>query len=884
MNSRTSNALIVALMTLVLIIGITFGSSTGAAPGDWQEEDFIVSGNTITGLSASGQIRVENDKELGIPTILGVTAIGERAFQAYGLTHAELPITIFDVGAYAFADNQLTTIELPGVVAIGASAFRANRLTDVLLPPSVASIAADTFDMNGRVVAIHTDATGLSSSFTAGNGYVMNPVTVTVRLVNATNGAPIGDGMKLLGNNFNSAELFPAGTDVNVNAPAVAGWTALAPTTQTITGVQEGAELTFEYEFSEYDPIINVTDKIFMTGSVTIDETLIRSWVSAVSGVDGSPIPQSNISVTPTSIDASVAGIHKVSYAVADGVGNSATKTITVTIGANPADAYIGDSAWQYSDFEYGDIYGTVNNTTGTTLIGLSPAGLAKFNGGQTDITLPGTNPYNDNAPITDIAQPRATNPRALGYLAMEGLDLSYMSSLKTIRQEAFKSHQVSSLDFSGCRSLEQIGFSAFLSESATSQLTEIIFDNPYLYSIGADAFGNHRCQTLDLSKLPNLGLNADAYAPGIGTSAFACSADIAYQFLERIVFDNPHLTEIGRDAFKYHCASTLDFSKLPALERIMAGAFTSSNTNGRLAEIIFDNPELYSIGGWAFQFHRCQVLDFSNLPKLGLGADMTDGTSGNPGIGQEAFRCDEDYSQLTEIIFDNEHLASINTNAFFNHLCPELDLSKLPALANIGTSAFRSPSFGQLTEIIFDNPLLEQIGTSAFQNHRCETLDLSSLKALWLIGNSAFLSDANYSQLTEIIFNNPSLTIIGSNSFMYHRCETLDLSSLKKLAYIDSAAFFTNADTSRLTEIIFDNPALFAINGGAFQNHRCETLDLSPLPALTGIGVSVFRTEPEYSRLTEIIFDNPLLTAIDDSCFRNHRCETLDLSSLPAL
>ncbi|MCL2492335.1 MAG: leucine-rich repeat domain-containing protein, partial [Coriobacteriia bacterium] len=256
------NVLILTLITLVILLGIGFGNFTGAA-GTWAEEDFTVAGNTITGFSATGLEKVATDKELLIPDITGVTAIGNNAFQANSLTLLELPASIADIGEYAFADNQLTGITLPGVVTIGANSFRANRLSEVTLPSSVTSIATDAFDLNGRVVAIHTTATGLVSSFSVSNGFVVNPVTVTVYLTNADDDSPIGDGIKLLGTNFNSAELFPAGTNVTINAPSVAGWTAQAPTTQTINNVQAGASATFAYEHTAFAPIITVNDKSF---------------------------------------------------------------------------------------------------------------------------------------------------------------------------------------------------------------------------------------------------------------------------------------------------------------------------------------------------------------------------------------------------------------------------------------------------------------------------------------------------------------------------------------------------------------------------------------------------------------------------------------------
>ncbi|MCL2492195.1 MAG: SpaA isopeptide-forming pilin-related protein, partial [Coriobacteriia bacterium] len=126
-----------------------------------------------------------------------------------------------------------------------------------------------------------------------------------------------------------------------------------------------------------------------------------------------------------------------------------------------------------------------------------------------------------------------------------------------------------------------------------------------------------------------------------------------------------------------------------------------------------------------------------------------------------------------------------------------------------------------------------------------CETLDLSSLPALTEIRESVFRTELEYSRLTEIIFNNPKLTTIGSNAFFAHRCETLDLSSLPALTNINNSAFSSGSlENSRLTEIIFNNPGLYYIHPGAFNYAPLlkGLIDLSASTSLYGIGDGAFR------------------------------------------
>ena len=77
------------------------------------------------------------------------TAISDEAFFAKKLKSVELPGSVIFIGAYAFSDNQLTSVDLPdGLEAIGEDAFSYNQLKSINLPDSVVSIGAYAFSDN----------------------------------------------------------------------------------------------------------------------------------------------------------------------------------------------------------------------------------------------------------------------------------------------------------------------------------------------------------------------------------------------------------------------------------------------------------------------------------------------------------------------------------------------------------------------------------------------------------------------------------------------------------------------------------------------------------------------------------------------------------------
>ena len=858
---------IAAVMALSLIppIALPEALPKALASQSWDVADFTVDATAITGLSPDGYTRLESDKDLVIPPISGVDTIAPHAFQGLELASLVLPSSISVIEQYAFADNNLASLDLSGlpnltaiaphafrdnklesvnlgqVSSVGENAFASNRLNVLIAPelsvigssafannmltevslPKAASIAADSFIANGRVVAISSGGAA-ASSYSGGSGHIVNPLFITIYYQDA-----YGNTIKnstIYGNDFTSDNLLLAGTSATIHAPDIPDYVAIAPTSQTVTA-SPGLILTFVYQSLLLDPIIEVTNKVVMTNAsgTTINQAELLSWATARSGVDGTPA--TTLSVSPTSLTISDGQELPVTYTATDSYGNVSTRTIMVTGVLNPAQKYL-DGTWQYQDFTY----------SGSTLTGLSSDGLAKYTAGCT-ITLPEFNPATGDY-ITHIASPAS----AAGDFANKNfvsIDFSRMKDLVVIENNAFRDVPAASINLGGLGSLRVIGDEAF----RAALLTSIDLSGaPALQTIGAQAFYNAPFARLDLTGNPAL-LSIGAWA---FYGATLTSLDLS---------GNPALETIGNGAF-YRCPlRTLDLRNNHALKTIGGSAFNGA----QLTVLELSNCfALETIGEYAFQNSPLVVLNLSNNPRLKL-------------IDRYAFNG----AQLTALDLSScSALETIGTYAFTNAPLASLALNNNPGLVTIGDYAFQSAVLTALD--LSSCTALQSIGIRAFNNSLITSLDFSKCTALKTIEERAFYS----SKLTSLnLSNNPALEIIGSQAFIQAQLTSLDLTSCIALQRIDSYAF----GQSRLETLEFGSkPALTIIDDGAFQGARgLRTLDLSGCTALKKIGWTTFAT----ARLTSLDLSNcSALETIAGMAFSEAELTVLDLRDCTAL
>ncbi|MDR1775402.1 MAG: leucine-rich repeat protein [Actinomycetes bacterium] len=839
----------------------------------WTGSDFTRSGATITGLSTAGKTKLNSDHAPTIPnTISGTTITG--------------------IGANAFANDALTGITVPAnLTTIAAKAFANNALTTVNLPNSVTSIAADAFDGNGSVVRviIATPNPALTSNVKAGDGYAINPVTITVHCVD-NKVAPDGPNPiysdQVLGADYTTDQVFPAGDTVSITAPTVAGYSPVADT-KTVTAAT-GAEVTFEYKPAVAAPVITATNRIVELNT-TIDETVLRSWVSAVSGVDGQAIPDANITVTPTTIDSSYPSDTSVSYSVVDQYGNVGSKNIKVSVVAGVMAQYIPDktgtlSVWQYQDFSYD------NNK----LTGFSTLGAAKF-ATYKNLVLPGVRP-DTNQPLVEVNSDAGAG-LAFNNFKFTSIDFSQMTSLKTIADGSgdaaintatappatakgvFTNQTLlTTIDLSPLESLEYIGVNAFLGATSVQSINFSGLDN--LKTIGVSAF-----QWIYLSTSSTLNLNGLKRLETIGNQAFA-----HIKVTSLTLNDLPKLKTIGMSSF-YRTTElkTLVIEGLPELEIINNSAFecyTKSGTypGSKLESLtIKDCPKLETIAQQAFQTAPLTTLSLENLPGLkviGLNCfagERERGASGTTPLGCELTTLDLSGAPNLEVI---------GIAAFRNLQITTLDLSANKHLKLIRRDAFKQVP---LTSISFDGLTeLTTIGAYAFYKATLTKLDLTDCASLEYISYDPTDEVAKETAPTGGAVNENAATGWGAGA----ATETLNMPSSN--IYSQAALFgevedgyptdpapttgfygraaFGYAQLSTLD--LSGNPHLKFLGG--FEKAQLTKLDLSTCPELQAIGPFAFRDSPMFA-LGIAGLSN--LKAIGRAAFAQSKMTDLDLS-----
>lgn len=159
----------------------------------WGTAHFTFDGTTITGLSESGKIKIQNDTNLVLPdqNAAGedVTAIGNGAggvgtfgYKAadgtvYAPDSVKLPAKLESIGNFAFSAVVDTTtsevkhgvkaVEFPETLkTIGNTAFQNAPLTEVSLPDSVTSVGSGAFT-NTEKATTHIEKVKLSKGMTA---------------------------------------------------------------------------------------------------------------------------------------------------------------------------------------------------------------------------------------------------------------------------------------------------------------------------------------------------------------------------------------------------------------------------------------------------------------------------------------------------------------------------------------------------------------------------------------------------------------------------------------------------------------------------------------------------------------------------------------------
>ncbi|MFV0465682.1 MAG: leucine-rich repeat protein [Lachnospiraceae bacterium] len=150
---------ITAVLLILLITGFVSRddhSSNAVAATIESAFSFDAASNTITGFAA-GYSGTALGGVLEIPETIGgveVKNIGANAFQNQGLTSVTFESALTTIGEYAFADNSLTSVMIPGsIYEISRGSFQNNQLKDLTILDGVEIVGDDAF-MNNQLTVL----------------------------------------------------------------------------------------------------------------------------------------------------------------------------------------------------------------------------------------------------------------------------------------------------------------------------------------------------------------------------------------------------------------------------------------------------------------------------------------------------------------------------------------------------------------------------------------------------------------------------------------------------------------------------------------------------------------------------------------------------------
>ena len=775
--------------------------------------DYAFAGNFLTDLS--------------IPTDSALAEIGAHAFLDSRLTQFNAPASLKKIGARAFMQNRLTDLVLnEGLESIGNQAFALNNLTQVVVPDTITTFGTNVFDANGgRFVQVQTQSPAVPPYENNGPqdfGYVVNPITVTIRYINQKTRAEVMSPVTLGTDMTDPNGVFVKDVEMTYEPPTLSGF--YVQPSVTFTPDRDGYILEVEY-VPEAPPTLTYPATIGLPEGSTLEEARTRI-LDAVSAVDytGKDISD-RVEVDLTGLDVGTNGFYNITIRLTDDYGYQISENVQVQVGAYDWLNHEIGGGWVLGDFSF--------SADGKTLLGLSTLGQTKLRelpAGARNLVLPAHSYNNPDVPITIIG------PWAF-------YNNIYNTPLETV-------------DFSNMKELREIGASAFYSYSRprNSAISTVVGFNELtkLETIGSQAF-----------YATTAAFNLDGFdrLQSIGTSAFN-SYGTSYTGPQITLGSLPSLTRLGSSAFYGATVPVADLRGMPNLTGIESSTFAYA----KVQEIYF--PEVdhdFYIGSSAF-YRNTNQLTYIDLTPI---ADHL--TS----IGSYAFSNSYGTSNLaTTVVWPAmPKLSSVGSQIFYNrNLNMHIDLSTSPLLTTIGSYAFQRAG---LTGVTLPETV-ERIGSYAFENNSITGIDFGLLTDLKYIDSSAFA----YNKIQSVDLSDlPNLETIGSQAFYNnYQIEAVNLDGLPALKTIGTYAFYGN----RIADLTLgDLPALGSIQSYAFYNNRLTALSIENLPLLSEIGTYAFGN----NQLTELaIRDNPELTSIGNYAFYYNQLGEATLENLPKL
>ena len=556
----------------------------GTMPSDqapWGEGDFTFSedGATITGLTEAGKAKLRKNPDLVLPdkgpdgttiTAIGdgvpgsqgkeqigtfgfmedgvpyvpttvvlpssLESIGTGAFSSYinnetgeiiGVTSVQFPATLKNIGATAFQNAPITSVELPeGFTTLGNGAFTGTiYLSEILLPSTLETIPAGAFTKTNSKIAFTDMATVDELVIPEGVKSIGNTAFQGSKIKSLT----LPEGLETIGNNaFNNhqlTELYIPGSVTSVGRSAFALVNeSLSPTLKKLVLGDEfdGAILADAFRG-------HALTKVEIPNEYSFDKIKAGAFNDTENKVK-----------LLTSNEAEAAR-----YA---GLANTAVYSFEVVYDK------LAGSGWSEDDFTYSE--------DGTAITGLSESGAALFET-RKDLILPDKSP--DGTVITEIADEAFAIPEEQVDIGKYDANsdgftsVDYPSGLVRIGTRAFEYNMLTEADFSEFSDIKEIGDSAFHGNHI-----ENVYLPDSIDTLGGGAFAMNSITKLRLSK------NVTVIPQGVFSMNIRMSTlDIPDTVTEigEMAFAGARLTtleipasvvKIGRKAFHLHHLDTL--------------------------------------------------------------------------------------------------------------------------------------------------------------------------------------------------------------------------------------------------------------------------------------------------------------------------------------
>ena len=724
---------------------------------------------------------------------VSLNAIGKQAFQNNDLTALTLPPSLRSIGEAAFAFNKISTLELnPGLTALGKNAFRDNALTaltlpqalraisegafmlnpelssvnlqdvtkieneaffgcnfdEVILPAGLTEYGANVFAHNRRYVLVSGNALAVTYSSTGQFGEITGNIrTLTVKYQDENGNDLLSPKVYTSSRTVqadSTADLVVDGNLLNLPVPSISGWRAIGgdPDMRYIA-IDGDKTYTVVYAPDNKAPVFSGLNDLFIpVGGAAPD---LLDGVTAVSG-KGEDIT-ANIKIFYPSgwFSSSSERSYVVTYSVTDPDDAALFRTEyrSVLVGSNPMVMEVG-FGWLYEDFLY--------SPDGKTLLGLSPAGVTKFNMGNTTLMLPGKCPVAANGdafvPLEEIADGTETEPLFEQDFAY--ISFTKMTALKYIGDFAFSA------------GVEEVSNRRTIPSGSTGMTLTGLFNCDKLVSIGAFAFAKMKLSDLDLGGCSAL--------ETIGESAFEMSSMSTLNLSGCY-----NLLSFGDSAFRNALLTALDLRECTRLELIGEFAFSSSP----LTELdLSKNTELREIMAAAFNVAPVTSLDFSNNLKLKIigaaafsGSKLADLATGTMEFTRRGLILSPALEEIRSNAFSSANYSYYNPEA--GYILEYVDFSMCSSLRYIGSYAFGFYMwyFNYVSDEVYP-------------------LDLSACVSLEIIDDNAFY----YAYPSEVILSGcVNLKYIGHRAFGYFwepEADTLDLSGCVNLEFIGDSVF----------------------------------------------------------------------------------------------